>query len=89
MAYFAVSYQLNNQKDYRPLWAEMERLGAHKAMRDFYLLDVDLSTADEMRDHLKQFVDDKDDMIFAVRLDSRPAPLRCYQGTKAWLDARF
>lgn len=89
MAYFAVSYQLNKTKDYKPLWDEMERLDAHKAMRDYYLLDVDLSTAVEMRDYLKQFIDDKDDMIFVAKLDSKPASYRCYQGTSDWINARF
>jgi hypothetical protein len=88
MAYFSVSYQLNKKKNYPKLWEEMERLGAHKAMNDYYLLDVGCDTAAELRDHLDDLVDD-DDMLFVVRLDSRPAPYRCYQGTKAWLDARF
>jgi len=89
MAYFAVSYQLNKQKDYKPLWNEMERLGAHKAMRDFYLLDVNAKTALELSNHLKQYIDDEDDMIFVVRLDSRPAPWRCYRGTTDWLNSHF
>ena len=89
MAYFAVSYQLNKVKDYKSLWAEMERLGAHKAMRDFYLLDLTNDTAASVRDHLKQFVDDVDDMIFVGRMDAAPASLRCYQGTSAWIGDRF
>ena len=88
MAKFSVSYQLNKKKNYPKLWEEMERLDAHKAMNDYYLLDVNLNTAAEMRSHLEAFVD-SDDMLFVVRLDSRPAPLRCYTGTKAWLDDRF
>lgn len=89
MAFFSVSYQLNNAKDYKPLWAEMERLEAHKAMRDYYLLSVDLESADELRDHLSHFVDNKDDMIFVAKLDKKPASLRCYKGTIAWIDDRF
>lgn len=89
MAYFSISYQLNNTKDYKPLWTEMQRLDAHKAMRDYYLLSVDLDDSEQLRDHLKQFVDNKDDMIFVAKLDRRPAALRCYQGTNAWIDERF
>lgn len=88
MAYFAVEYQLNNQKDYQPLWDEMKRLNAHKPMRSVYLLDVDLDTAEQMKDHLRQFVDE-DDMIFAVEITRQPAAYKCYKGTKAWIDERF
>jgi hypothetical protein len=89
MAYFSVSYQLNKQKDYKPLWAEMERLYAHKAMRDYYLVDVDVETSAELSSHLQQFVDDKDDMIFVAKLTSKPASHRCYEGTAAWIKERF
>ena len=88
MAYFAVSYQLNNKKDYQSLWDEMDRLEGHKVMRSFYFLDVDLNTANELRDHLKGFIDD-DDMVTVVELESRPSCHKCYKGTLAWLDARF
>lgn len=88
MAYFSVSYQLNKTKDYKPLWAEFDRLQAHKAMNDYYLVDVNLDEAIELRDHLSPLVD-SDDMIFVAKLESRPAPYKCNQGTKAWLDARF
>ena len=88
MAYFSVSYQLNNQKNYNPLWEEMERLKAQKAMRDYYLLDVDLDSAFRLREHLRTFIDG-DDMIFVAKLDGKPSALKCYQGTNAWIDARF
>ena len=89
MAYFSVSYQLNKAKDYKPLWAEMERLDAHKAMRDYYLLDVDVTTSADLSAHLQEFIDDKDDMLFVAKLDSKPAAHRCYQGTNDWIKARF
>lgn len=89
MAYFSVSYQLNKDKDYKPLWAEMKRLGAHKAMNDYYLLDINLETALAVQNHLKKFIDDVDDMIFVAKLDSKPASHKCYKGTAAWIDERF
>lgn len=88
MSIFLVTYQLNNRKDYQPLWDEMKHLGAHKAMRDTYLLDVDCDTAADMRGHLVQLIDN-DDMLFVAELHSKPAPHRCYTGTLAWIDARF
>ena len=87
MAYFAVSYQLNNQKDYPRLWKEMERLEGHKVMRSFYFLDLNF-TAIEVKDHLIGFID-KDDTLCVVPFDERPSCCRCAFGTKAWLDARF
>jgi hypothetical protein len=89
MAYFSLSYQLNKDKNYQPLWDEMKRLGSHKAMRDYYLLDVNLDTAADLLKHLTQFVDNKDDMLFVAKLSERPSSLRCYEGTRAWIDARF
>lgn len=88
MANFVVSYQLNKAKDYPKLWQEMERLGAHKAMRSFYLLDLVDEDAAVVRDHLRNFVDN-DDMIFVARMDKKPASLRCYEGTTKWIDSRF
>lgn len=88
MAKFAVSYQLNDKKDYPKLWAEMDRLGGHKAMRSFYLLNLTNETASSVRDHLSSFVDD-DDMIFVARMDKTPASLRCYRGTAKWIEDHF
>lgn len=88
MAYFAVSYQLNDKKDYPTLWEELDRLNGQKIMRSFYFVDVSVSSASDLRDHLEGFVDE-DDMIAVVKLESRPACYKCRKGTKAWLDARF
>jgi hypothetical protein len=88
MAKFAVSYQLNKQKNYPKLWQEMSRLGGHKAMDSFYLLDLTNETAQSVSDHLNNFVD-SDDMIFVARMDARPASLRCYKGTQKWIDDRL
>ena len=88
MAYFAVSYQLNNQKDYQPLWDEMERLEGHKVMRSFYFLDVDLNTCAQMRDHLLNFIDN-DDAVAVVKIESRPSHQMGYKGTNDWISARF
>ena len=87
MAHYVVKYQLNNQKDYPQLWAEMEALGAHKAMRSFYLLDYG-GSARQLANHLIPFID-ADDMLFVAALDTRPASHKCYQGTADWISARF
>ncbi|WP_269584773.1 CRISPR-associated protein Cas2 [Roseibium sp. Sym1] len=87
MAYFAVSYQLNNSKDYPTLWDEMKRLNAHKVMRSFFFLDLN-NTASEVRDHLQGFIDD-DDAVMVVPFDQRPYHHRAYQGTNNWISERF
>jgi hypothetical protein len=87
MALYAVSYQLNKQKNYQPLWDAFTELDAHKAMRDFYLIDNSAST-EQIGDYLHQFIDE-DDFLIVVPFVTRPYKHRCFEGTKAWLDARF
>jgi hypothetical protein len=87
MACFAVKYQLNEAKDYPPLWEEMTRLGGHKVLRSFYFLDLN-TTAEILRNHLKNFIDD-DDAVVVVPFSSRPFTRKAFQGTQAWIDARF
>lgn len=87
MAYFAVSYQLEKGDDYQPLWDAFEALGAHKVMRSFYFVDLD-TTAQNLRDHLRQFIDDNDHLA-VVPFSQRPYKHRCYKGTQDWIDERF
>lgn len=87
MAYFAVSYQLNKSKDYQPLWDAFTELGAHKAMRDFYLVQNDATTI-ALGNHLKRFIDN-DDFLFVVPMTAKPFKSGCFTGTEAWLNARF
>ncbi|KAA9383267.1 hypothetical protein [Neorhizobium galegae] len=87
MAYFAVVYQLNKNKDYQPLWDALNELRALKPMRDFYLVDTNYN-AKGLRDHLASFIDD-DDFIFVSRLESKPFKQQCWKGTQDWINARF
>jgi len=88
MPVFAVTYDLNNSKDYPKLRAELERLDGHKAALSFYFIDVGNANEAQVRDHLSGFVD-KDDRIIVCQCHTRPATLRAFKGTKEWLDARF
>jgi hypothetical protein len=87
MAFFAVSYQLNLKKDYPKLWEEMERLDAHKVMRSFYFLDLDISARD-LRNHLKEYID-TDDAIAVIPFDQRPYHHMGFKGTNDWIQERF
>lgn len=89
MAYFAVSYQLNKQKDYQPLWDAFADLGAHKVMRSFYFVDCNTSAASLLSHLRSEGQMDEDDAICVVPMTDRPACYKCYQGTKVWLDARL
>lgn len=83
MANFVIGYDLIKRKDYPKLWAEMERLGAQKAIRDFYLVNLN-NTAAEVKDHLKQFVDE-DDRVFVVEFTKEPRFTKALKGTTDWI----
>ena len=87
MALFAVSYQLNKSKDYQPLWDAFTELDAHKAMKDFYLIENNATTK-QLGEHLARFLD-ADDYLFVTPFVSKPYKVGCFKGTQAWLDAQF
>jgi len=87
LAHFTVSYDLVKRKDYPELWEELKRLGGHKCLRSMYLLDADCTSV-ELRDHLKGYIDDDDQMV-VIEFSKKPAPKRAFEGTNAWIDARF
>lgn len=85
MALLVIGYDLIKHKDYPKLWEEMDRLGAHKVIRDFYLVSLN-NTASQVRDHLKQFVDD-DDRVFVVEFSKKPQFTKALVGTNDWINA--
>lgn len=89
MPYFTVNYQLNKDgQDYQKLWDEFERLGAQKAQRTVYLVDCNASSAQVLLKHLRDFID-PNDMMLVSEITKKPASFRSYEGTQAWIDARF
>lgn len=87
MAYYAVSYQLNKDKNYQPLWDAFAALNAQKVMRSFYFVDSTATTR-AVHDHLMQFIDN-DDYLAVIPMGGKPVKFKCYEGTQAWIDARF
>ena len=85
MALFAVTYDLIAGKDYPRLTAELKRLNGHKPALSVWFVDVTSSTADELRDHLKRFVD-ADDRIVVIEFSKRPAHILAFEGTNAWIE---
>ena len=87
MAYFSITYQLNDQKNYPKLWDEFDKLGAVKVQNSQYFLDINNTTV-EIKNHFGQFIDD-DDMLMVVRFTIRPTFTKAKAGTNNWLNARF
>jgi len=87
MAYYAISYQLNDEKDYQSLWDAFKDLDSHKVMNSVYFVEVDDNTS-VLLEHFNQFIDE-DDHLAVIPMTERPCKHRCYTGTKAWIDARF
>lgn len=86
MGLFTISYDLIKQKDYPELWKELERLGAHKALRSFYLANLTTDDPDVVRDHLAGYVD-SDDMLIVTRFIGKPSVKRALKGTADWIRA--
>ncbi|MDP2126327.1 MAG: hypothetical protein Q8K97_03025 [Pseudohongiella sp.] len=88
MTVFSVTYDLNKDKDYEKLWAELEKFNGHKAALSFFFVDVNTNEPHVLLDHLNNYIDD-DDRLVVSRVDVRPATQRAFKGTKDWLDRRF
>lgn len=85
MTTFAVSYDLKRPgQDYPKLWEELERLGAHRSLESFWLVSVTSTTAKEVHDHLKSFVD-TNDAIWVLELTQNHWYSGARGGTNEWL----
>lgn len=88
MALFIVSYDLRKARDYQTLWDEFDRLEGFKPLNSVYLVDLDNTTAPDLRDHLTQFID-ADDGLIVVEFDAKPAAFKCKIGTAKWIKDHF
>jgi len=84
MTTYVFTYDLIKRKDYPKLWDELERLGAHRALNSFWLINVN-NTAKELHDHLKGFVDE-DDRTWVSELTKKYSYF-AKKGTKDWLSS--
>jgi hypothetical protein len=87
MSVFLFTYDLVNEKngrDYKPLYAELKRLGAHRCMLSVWLLNVD-NTASQLRDYFQTLID-ADDRLFITKLrKGEHGRVMNYSGTADWL----
>jgi hypothetical protein len=87
MAYFVVSYDLIQGKDYERLIDELKLLKAQKSLLSFWFVEAD-ATAQGLKDHLGQFID-SDDRLVVVQFVGRPAYTMALKGTNDWIKAHF
>lgn len=85
MTTFVLTYDLIKKKDYQTLWDELARLGAHRALKSFWLINLN-NTAKEVHDHFKGFVD-SDDRLWVSELTTKHHFSNAKSGTNAWLKA--
>ncbi|MCD9098045.1 CRISPR-associated endonuclease Cas2 [Luteimonas fraxinea] len=85
MTTYTVSYDLNNQKDYPRLWAELERLGGQRTQNSYWLVSVG-NTAKELHDHLKSFMDG-DDALWVTELTRNHYYSKAKAGTNNWIES--
>ena len=89
MTCFVVSYDLRKKGefDYQKLWDEFDRLGGVKTQESVYFINLN-NTTKEVLDHFKQFVHDND-LLFAVKMASKPLHTKALTGTNAWIAEHF
>lgn len=64
MPMFVISYDLNKQKDYQKLWAELKRLNCVRVLESVWVGKLN-GTAEAVVKHLTQFVDEDDSLVAA------------------------
>ena len=87
MAIYALAYDLIAEKDgqdYKPLWAELKRLGAHRVQYSLWLLNLN-NTAREVIAHFKQFVDANDALWVSSVRRGEYSFSNARTGTNEWL----
>ena len=87
MAYFMITYDLNNSKDYDKLIDELEEKGAAKAALSCWFIELDNTTV-EVRDHFSNYVDD-DDILIVTQFTTKPRYTRMKIPGHNWLSQRF
>lgn len=83
MASYTVSYDLIQGKNYKKLWDELQRLGGHRTQDSYWLVAVN-NTANELCQHLKNFVDG-DDKLWVSELTYNFQFTNANSGTNDWI----
>ena len=83
MTTYVLTYDLIKRKNYQTLWDELARLGAHRALESFWLINLN-NTAKEVVEHFKRFIDG-DDRLWVSELTKAYSFTNAMAGTNAWL----
>ena len=86
MAYFVVSYDLNEGEDDR-IVEILNRIGAARALHSAWFIEIN-GTADELIRHLKKLVDESA-LLMVFELKQKPIYSRMFTTGANWLAARF
>lgn len=86
MTTYTVSYDLMKDKDYTKLTNELRRLGGHKTQLSLWLVNVTSTSASDLLNHLKRFVDG-DDRLWISELTKNHTFSNALSGTIDWLKA--
>ena len=86
MPIYAMTYDLNNQKNYPKITAELERLKCHRAALSFWLGNFN-NTTDEILNHFKGFIDTDDTLIVAKTSIADIKTYKARAGTSDWIKA--
>jgi CRISPR-associated endonuclease Cas2 len=89
MAHFIVSYDLHNQRNYKPMWELLESWGATRLLESLWVVTLNNTTA-EVRDALNQKIDN-DDAIAVIELKSGSmwATMRARKAGVDWMKANI
>jgi CRISPR-associated endonuclease Cas2 len=91
MSVYLVAYDLVKEKknakiDYEKLWDELKRLEAHRTQLSAWLVNLD-SSAKEVAEHLKQFMDYNDRIWVTKIFRGEYHFVNAMSGTNKWLEA--
>ncbi len=63
MALYFIEYDLRNQRDYKLLYGELASFRAKRILQSLWCFNRANTTASNLRDHFKQFIDTDDGLI--------------------------
>jgi hypothetical protein len=69
MALYFLDYDLRKQRNYQPLYDELARFKAVRMLESSWCFHVNNSTAAEVRDHFRRFIDTDDGLVVGAVTD--------------------
>lgn len=63
MELYFLSYDLRNERDYQPLYDELEKHHAKAVLESVWCFKKDNTTTAELRDHFGKFIDSDDGLL--------------------------